>query len=60
MQQRKSLDQAPVTHTCNPSYLGGRDQQDGGLKPVQASLQESILKRTFTQEKGRLVEWLKV
>jgi hypothetical protein len=23
---------APVAHSCNPSYLGGRDQQDGGLK----------------------------
>jgi hypothetical protein len=22
-----------VTHTCNPSYSGGRDQKDHGLKP---------------------------
>jgi hypothetical protein len=23
-----------VTHTCNPSYSGGRDQQDCGSKPA--------------------------
>jgi hypothetical protein len=22
-----------VAHACNPSYLGGRDQEDHGLKP---------------------------
>jgi hypothetical protein len=29
--------QALVAHTCNPSYLGGRDQEDCGLKPVWAN-----------------------
>jgi hypothetical protein len=24
--------QAPVAHTCNPSYSGGRDQEDGSSK----------------------------
>jgi hypothetical protein len=23
------------SHTCNPSYLRGRDQEDRGLKPAQ-------------------------
>jgi hypothetical protein len=23
-----------VVHACNPSYSGGRDQEDPGLKPV--------------------------
>jgi hypothetical protein len=23
-----------VAHTCNPSYSGGRDQEDHGLKPA--------------------------
>jgi hypothetical protein len=27
----------PVAHTCNPSYSGGRDQEDQGSKPAQAS-----------------------
>jgi hypothetical protein len=25
---------ALVVHTCNPSYSGGRDQEDCGLKPA--------------------------
>jgi hypothetical protein len=31
----------PVPHTCNPSYSGGREQEDGGSKPAWAnSLQD--------------------
>jgi hypothetical protein len=26
--------QAPVAHACNPSYSGGRDQEDRGSKPA--------------------------
>jgi hypothetical protein len=29
--------QAPVAHTCNPSYSGGRDQEDRSSKPAQAN-----------------------
>jgi hypothetical protein len=29
--------QVPVAHTCNPSYSGGRDQEDRGSKPAQAN-----------------------
>jgi hypothetical protein len=44
--------QAPVAHTCNPSYSGGRDQEDGGLKPVWTnSLRDPILKNP-SQKKG--------
>jgi hypothetical protein len=25
---------APVAHACNPSYSGGRDQEDHGSKPA--------------------------
>jgi hypothetical protein len=28
---------APVAHVCNPSYSGGRDQEDHGLKAAQAN-----------------------
>jgi hypothetical protein len=41
-----------VAHTCNPSYSGGRDQEDCGSKPAWAnSLWDLILKKPFT-EKG--------
>jgi hypothetical protein len=46
-QQQKdwSLHQAPVVHTCNPRYSGGRDQEDRGSKPAGAnSLQDPISK----------------
>jgi hypothetical protein len=34
-----------VAHACNPSYSGGRDQEDCDLKPAQAnSLRDPILK----------------
>jgi hypothetical protein len=26
-----------VVHACNPSYSGGRDQEDHGLKPAQGN-----------------------
>jgi hypothetical protein len=40
-----------VSHTCNPSYLGGRDQKDHGLKPGQAnSLQDPISKKPITKK----------
>jgi hypothetical protein len=30
--------QALVTHGCNPSYQGGRDQEARGSKPAQANM----------------------
>jgi hypothetical protein len=36
---------APVAHTCNPSYSGGKDQEDHSLKP--AGLVSNILKNIF-------------
>jgi hypothetical protein len=48
-----------VAHTCNPSYSGGRDQEDLGLKSAWAnSSRDSISKKPFT--KNGLAEWLKV
>jgi hypothetical protein len=42
---------ALVVHTCNPSYSGGRDQEDQGLKPAQAnSLREQIAWETVYSE----------
>jgi hypothetical protein len=50
---KTSLAQAPVAHTYNPSYSGGRDEEDQGSKPAWAnSLQDPILKQSFTKKKG--------
>jgi hypothetical protein len=41
-----------VAHTCNPSYSGGRDQEDHGSKPAQAkSSQDLLKKKTFTKKR---------
>jgi hypothetical protein len=29
--------QAPVAHACNPSYSGGRGQENHGSKPAQVN-----------------------
>jgi hypothetical protein len=35
--KRIESSQALVVHTCNPSYSGGRDQEDHSSKPAQAN-----------------------
>jgi hypothetical protein len=49
----------PVAYTYNPSYSGGRDQDDHGLKLAWAnSSMRPYLQKPFT--KIVLEEWLKV
>jgi hypothetical protein len=46
-----------VAHTCNPSYSGGRDQEDRSLKPAPSKqLVTPYLDKT--RHKKGLVEWL--
>jgi hypothetical protein len=55
--ERKKNSLALVAAVCNPSYSGGRDQEDCGLKPAQAdSSSRPYLEKPFTK---RLVEWFK-
>jgi hypothetical protein len=49
-------DWAKVAHACNPSYSGGRNQEDHGLKPAQANSSQAPISKPITN-KG-LVEWL--
>jgi hypothetical protein len=43
-----------MAHACNPSYLGGRDQED------QGQIVHETLSQKKTHHKKGLVEWLKV
>jgi hypothetical protein len=44
----------PVTHTCNPSYSEGRDQEDHSLKPAQKnSSQDPIFKKPKNPSQNR-------
>jgi hypothetical protein len=48
-----------MAHTCNPCYIGSRNQKDLGSRPAQVnSSQDPISKIPIT--KKRLVEWFKV
>jgi hypothetical protein len=43
--KKKKMSWEPVAHSCNPSYLGGKDQEDHSSKPAQAnSLRDPMLK----------------
>jgi hypothetical protein len=59
LQKKSQTSWVLVAHTCKPSYSGGRDQEDLGLKPAWAnSLRDPILKNS--SQKKELMEWLKV
>jgi hypothetical protein len=46
-----------VAHACHPSYSGGRDQEDRGLKPAQVNnLQDSILKIPNTKRADEVAQ----
>jgi hypothetical protein len=58
-----------VAHTSNPSYSGGRDQEDHSLKPARQIIQytkpqnkqkKKEKKNSKKKKKKRLVEWLRV
>jgi hypothetical protein len=52
--KKLNLSQALVAHACNPSYSGGKDQEDCGLKPAQAnSSQDAVLKNTQPEKDWR-------
>jgi hypothetical protein len=41
----------PVAHSCNPSYSGGRDQEDHSSNPARANgLQDPISKKPFIKK----------
>jgi hypothetical protein len=49
--------QALVAHTCNPSYSGGRDQEELSSKPAWInSSRDPILKNLFTKRAGEVAE----
>jgi hypothetical protein len=46
-----------VAHACNPSYSGGRDQEDHGSKPGQVNrLQDPVSKKPITNRAGGVAQ----
>jgi hypothetical protein len=52
------LSLVPGTHTCNPSYSGGKEQEDQGSKPAQANSSQDPIEDT--QYKKGLIERLPI
>jgi hypothetical protein len=51
MQAKNGLKPGTGGYTCNPSYSGGRDQEDGGLMPDQTYF-ETLSQKNPSQKKG--------
>jgi hypothetical protein len=46
-----------MAHACNPSYSGGRDQEDQGSKPVRQIVHETYLEKKPSQKRaGRVAQ----
>jgi hypothetical protein len=46
-----------MAHACNPSYSGGRDQEDRGSKPAWANSSQDPISKTPSQKRaGELVQ----
>jgi hypothetical protein len=50
--QKSKYDWELVAHACNPSYSGGRDQEDHSSKPVLANSSGDPISKIFNTEKG--------
>jgi hypothetical protein len=51
MKDKLALKKVQVVLTHNPSYLGGRDQEDHGSKPTRAnSSRRPYLEKPFTKK----------
>jgi hypothetical protein len=55
--QGLEFSQAPVAHTCNPSYLGGRDQEASGS--WDPTLKKSITKKSW-RSGSRCRPWVQI
>jgi hypothetical protein len=49
-------DQALVAHICNPSYSGGRAQEDQGSKPARKIHKTLFQKNPSQKRTGRMVK----
>jgi hypothetical protein len=49
---KRHTEQLPVAHACNPSYLGGKDQEDQGSKPDQEIVHETRSWKTHHKKRA--------
>jgi hypothetical protein len=41
-----------VPNTCNPSYSGGREQEDRGSKPAQTNSSQELISKILNTERA--------
>jgi hypothetical protein len=56
----RQIRSAPVAHTYNPSYSGGRDQEDQGSKPARANSSQDPISKTLHRNRAGGVAQCKV
>jgi hypothetical protein len=49
-------DWGQVAHACNPSYSGGRDQEDHDLKPAQEIVPSTAKKKKKKKKKSKFIK----
>jgi hypothetical protein len=45
-----------MAHTYNPSYLGGRDQEDHGSKPASGNSSQDPIKKAHHEKAGGVAQ----
>jgi hypothetical protein len=56
IEQESECSWALVAHTCNPSYSGGRDQEDRGSKPAPAGSRPCLEKHPSQKRTGGVAQ----
>jgi hypothetical protein len=50
--KEKEVGQVPVAHSYNPSYSGGRDQEDRSSKPAWANSSRTLSRKNPSQKRA--------
>jgi hypothetical protein len=48
--KKEKVSRVPMVHDCNPSYSGGKDQEDQGSRPAWANILETLSQKYPTQK----------
>jgi hypothetical protein len=58
--KKQNIIKNKLTHTCNSSYSGGRDQEDRVRSQTRQILHETLSQKKKKKSQKGLMQWLKV